>query len=91
MRRYWKLKAEHEITLPVEHVLEEAVDPSQDSLCDGDISFILQLEVLSLPQRSPHLTSGLLPPLPIQGETNNIKNSISEGVSHIRPYIQHNN
>jgi hypothetical protein len=46
MRRYWKLKAKHEVTLPVEHVLEEAVDLSQDSLHDGDISFILQLEVL---------------------------------------------
>jgi len=46
MRRYWKLKVEHEITLPVELVLEEAVDLSQDSLHDGDISFILQLEVL---------------------------------------------
>ena len=46
MRRYWKLKEEHEITLSVELVLEAAVDLSQDSLHDGDISFILQLEVL---------------------------------------------
>jgi hypothetical protein len=46
MRRYWKLKEEHEIALSVELVLEEAVDLSQDSLHDGDISYILRLELL---------------------------------------------
>jgi hypothetical protein len=45
MKRYWKLKEEHEITLSVELVLEEAVDLSQDSLHGGDIAYILQVEV----------------------------------------------
>ena len=36
------MKEEREITLSVELILEEAVDLSQD----GDISYILQLEVL---------------------------------------------
>jgi hypothetical protein len=55
MRRYWKLKEEHEIKLSVELVLEEAVDVSQDSLLDGNISYILELEVL-------HCASEITPP-----------------------------